>query len=243
MSQAFNLDGKTVLVTGATRGIGAAVVRELLKHKVKKIYAGARNPAALPAFGDSRVAPLQLDITNPKSVAAARAAAGDIDVLINNAGTAVLSDFLDSADETLAADVETNYVGTLRVTRAFAPAIVARGGGLIANVVSVVGLTSAPPLSSYSASKAALHSQTQALRARLKASHVQVLGIYPGPVETELARDIPLEKASPESVAVEIVAGIQAGETYIFPDPIAKHVGALWANDGRSLDVALVREA
>ncbi|RFB79052.1 SDR family oxidoreductase [Methylovirgula sp. 4M-Z18] len=243
MSQAFHLDNRVVLVTGATRGIGAATVRELLKFKVKKIYAGARNPDGLPQFNDPRVVPLQLDITDPQSVTKARAVAADVDVLINNAGTAVLSHFLDSSEEVLGADINTNYVGTLRVTRAFAPAIVAKGGGLIANVISVVGLTSAPSLSGYSASKAALHSQTQALRTQLKASNVQVLGIYPGPVETELARDIQAEKASPESVAQEIVAGIKAGETYIFPDQIAKHVGQLWANDGRILDTALVREA
>ncbi len=238
-----NLNGKTVLVTGSNRGIGAAVVRELLKTGVKTVYAAARNPAALPDFNDARVKPLALDITDKASVAAARDAAPDVDILLNNAGTAGFNTLLDSDLEAIAADMNTNYYGTLNVIRAFAPQFTTRKSGTIVNVVSVVGLTSAPGLPGYSASKAALQSATQSIRAALKPSNVDVLGVYPGPIDTDMARDLPLEKASPESAAVLIVAGIEKGDHYIFPDPLAQTVGKLWESDGRALDTVLAGEA
>jgi len=231
-----NLNGKTVLVTGANRGIGAAVVRELLKTGVAKVYAAARKPSALPDFGDARVQPLALDIRDEASARAAAAAAGDTDILINNAGTALLANFIDSPLDVIKADMDTNYYGTLNVVRAFVPGFARRGSGTIANVSSVVGLTSSAPLAGYSASKAALHSLTQTLRVTLRGQGIEVLGIYPGPIDTDLARDIPLDKASPESAARLIVAGIEKGDTYIFPDPFAKQIGALWESDGRALD-------
>lgn len=237
-----HLTQATVLVSGANRGIGAATVRELLKTDVKKVYAAARKPGSLPDFGDARVVPLALDITDEASVTAAARTAADVDVLINNAGTAVFAGFLESPTELIEGDMNTNYYGTLRVIRAFTPLLTARGSGVIANVVSVVGLTSAPGLAGYSASKAALQSLTQTLRVNLKTLGVKVLGIYPGPIDTDMARDIPMDKTSPEQAAAEIVRGVAEGETYIFPDPVAKHIGALWEKDGRTLDTALAGE-
>ncbi len=238
-----NLNGKTVLVTGANRGIGAAVVRELLNAGVAKVYAAARKPSALPDFGDARVVPLALDIRDETSARAAAANAADTDILVNNAGTALFADFVDSPLDVIRADMDTNYYGTLNVIRAFAPLFTRRGSGTVANVSSVVGLTSAPFLPSYSASKAALHSLTQTLRVTLRDKGVKVLGIYPGPIDTDLARDLPLDKATPESAAKLIVAGLEKDETYIFPDPVAQHIGELWEHDGRALDVALASRA
>ncbi len=235
------LSGKTVLVTGASRGIGLATVRRLLQTGATKIYAAARRPEALPDFGDTRIQPLQLDITDPASIAAAAAKAADVDVLINNAGTATFNDFLTSPLDSIASDLDTNYYGTLNVIRAFAPTFVAKGKGTIANVVSVVGLTSAPIFPGYSASKAALHSLTQTLRFQLKPSGVDVLGIYPGPIDTDMAKDLTFDKASPESTADLIVKGIEAGDTYIFPDPASQWIGSLWEKDGRALDTALAQ--
>ena len=236
------LSNKTVLVSGANRGIGAATVRELLKRDVARIYAAARKPDSLPDFGDDRVVPVALDITDDASVNAAAVLAPKVDVLINNAGTAVFASFLDSPTNLIEGDMNTNYYGTLRVIRAFTPAFTARKSGTIANVVSVVGLTSAPGMAGYSASKAALQSLTQTLRSTLKDTGVKVLGIYPGPIDTDMARDIPMDKASPEYAAEQIVKGIEAGDTYIFPDPVAVHIGGLWEKDGRTLDTALAGE-
>ena len=235
----MSLSNKVILVSGANRGIGAATVRELLKAGVAKVYASARNVNSLPDFGDARVVPLQLDVTSDVSVKTAAAAATDVDVLVNNAGTMGFGDFLSSAHEAIDADMQTNYYGTLRVIRAFTPRFVSRGSGMIVNVVSVVGLAAVPLLGGYSASKAALQSLTQALRGTLEKSGITVIGIYPGPVDTDLAKAIPLEKVTPEYAAINIVRGIEAGQAYIFPDPMALQVEHLWANDGRQLESAM----
>jgi NAD(P)-dependent dehydrogenase (short-subunit alcohol dehydrogenase family) len=233
----MTLSNKIVLVSGANRGIGAAIVKELLKADVAKIYAAARDPKALPSFGDSRIVPLQLDITSDVSVNGAAAAAPDVDVLINNAGTLAFGNYLDSNWETFEDDMRTNYFGTLRVLRAFTPQFVARQSGLIANVCSVVGLSAVPLMAGYSASKAALHSLTQSLRGSLEKDNVTVIGIYPGPVETDLAKDVPYpDKATPEYAAINIVRGIAEGHAYIFPDPLAQQVEQLWSTDNRKLE-------
>lgn len=238
-----NLSNKTVLVTGANRGIGLAIVRELLKTGVTKIYAAARKTSALPDFKDPRVVPLQLDITDAASIVSAASAAKDTDILLNNAGTASFNTLLESPIADIAGDMNTNYYGTLNTIRAFVPAFRARKSGTIVNVISVVGLTAAPGLPGYSASKAALQSATQSLRATLKDDGISVLGVYPGPIDTDMAKDLPWDKASPESAAVIIVAGIDKGDTYIFPDPTSQNVGKLWETDGRALDVVLAQRA
>ena len=240
---AHTLTGKTVLVTGANRGIGAAVVRELLKTGAAKVYAAARRTSSLPNFGDARVQALQLDITDTASIAAAAREAHDVDVLINNAGTAAFGDLFDQSTEDATRDFATNFYGTYNTVRAFVPAFRARRSGTIVNVVSVVGLTAAPMGPGYSASKAALQSLTQSFRATLAADGISVLGVYPGPIDTDMAKDLTWDKATPEHAAEKIVAGIQAGETYIFPDPVAEQIGQLWARDGRALDNAFAARA
>jgi NAD(P)-dependent dehydrogenase (short-subunit alcohol dehydrogenase family) len=233
----MTLSNKVVLVTGANRGIGAAIVREMLKLDVAKIYAAARDTNALPSFADDRVVPLQLDITSDTSVNAAAATANDVDVLINNAGTLAFGDYLSSNWESFEDDMRTNYFGTLRVLRAFTPQLVARKSGTVANVSSVVGLSAIPLMAGYSASKAALHSITQSLRGTLEKHNITVLGIYPGPVETELAKAVPYpDKATPEHAAANIVKGIIEGQTYIFPDPMAQQAEQLWSTDNRKLE-------
>ncbi len=232
----MTLSNKVILVTGANRGIGAAIVREMLKAGVVKVYATARDPKTLSSFGDSRVVPLQLDITSDASVNAAAAAAKDVDVLVNNAGTLAFGDYLNSDGETFEDDMRTNFFGTLRVLRAFTPQFVARKSGTIANVSSVVGLSAVPMMAAYSASKAALHSITQSLRGTLEKDNVTVIGIYPGPIETELAKPVPYPKVTPEYAAVNIVKGIAEGQTYIFPDPMAQQVEQLWSSDNRKLE-------
>lgn len=235
----MTLANQTVLISGANRGIGAALVRELLKTDVRKIYATARSIGSLPDLGDSRVVPLQLDVTDDESVRTASSAAADVDILINNAGTAAFSDWLSSDPALIDADMATNLYGTLRVIRAFAPHLQARHSGTIVNVISVVGLAPVPALSGYSASKAALQSLTQALRGSLAPSGIKVVGVYPGPIDTDLARDLPLDKATPEHAAANIVRGLEAGDDWIFPDPVALEIGHLFATNGLQLEAAL----
>ena len=233
------LSNKTILVTGANRGIGAATVREFLKVGVGTIYAGARNLNALPDFGDSRVVPLQLDVTSDESVKSAAETAKNIDVLLNNAGTMAFGDWVTSSEAAIDADMNTNFYGTLRVIRAFTPQFISRGSGTIASVISIAGLAAVPLLAGYSVSKAALHSLTQALRGTLEKSGITVIGIYPGPIDTDLAKGVPLEKSTPEHAAANIVRGIEKGQTYIFPDPMALQVEQLWATNGRQLEAAM----
>lgn len=232
----MSLANKVVLVTGANRGIGAAIVRELLKAGAGKIYAAARNVTSLPNFGDDRVVTLQLDITSDASVNAAAAAAKDVDVLVNNAGTLAFGDYISSSWETFEDDMRTNYFGSLRVIRAFTPQFTARKSGTIANISSVVGLSAVPLMAGYSASKAALHSITQSLRGTLEKDNITVIGIYAGPIDTDLAAPVPYPKVTPESAAVNIVKGIEQRQTYIFPDPLAQQVEELWSTDNRKLE-------
>lgn len=231
----MDINGKTVLVTGANRGIGAALVHAFLNAGAGKVYAGARNPAALPKFNDPRVVPLKLDITKPAEVTAAVKSAGDVDVLVNNAGVANGGDIIATSPEGLAGDMDVNYFGTVRMMQAFAPVLEKRRGA-IANVISVVGLASAPTLGGYSATKAALFSATQAARTSLKGKNIAVIGIYPGPIDTDLAKDLKMDKASPADTAENIVAGIIDGQNEIYPDPTSKQLSGLWSTNPKGLE-------
>lgn len=235
----MSVANKVVLISGANRGIGAATVKELLGAGVSKIYAGARNVSSLPDFNDPRVVPIQLDVSDDASVTAASQTATDVDILINNAGVMEFNDFTTSPLDSIKADMDVNYYGTLRVIRAFAPQFVDRASGTIVNVVSVLGLAPVPVLGGYSASKAAVHSLTQTLRGALAKSGISVLGIYPGPIDTELSQHLPIEKATPEHAAANIVKGIDKGDSYVFPDPTALQIEHLWSSDGRRVEEAM----
>ncbi len=232
----MTLDKKTLFVTGANRGIGRALVETALRRNAGKIYAAARNTAELPDFGDSRVVPIQLDITDPAQVERAVAAAADVQILVNNAGVLAFAGLLGGSMDLLIRDMEVNYFGTLRVTRAFAPVIVANGGGTVAIVSSIVGLASMALIGGYSASKAALFSAIQALRAELKPQGVAVAGIFPGPIDTDMAKGIDMPKTSATDTAQAIWTGIAHGQEDIFPDPMSANLGALWQHDPKALE-------
>ena len=232
----MKLDDKIIFISGANRGIGKAIVEELLKHPVKKIYAAARKIEDLPKFGDARVVPVVLDVTNRTQIEKATQLAGDVDVLINNAGALSFAGVVTGETSALMRDMEVNYFGTLSMVNSFTPILEKRGGGAIANVISVVGLAAMAGIGGYSASKAALFSATQAMRAELKAKHISVHGIFPGPIDTDMAKGFEMDKASPESTAQKIVAGISEGKEDIFPDPMSENISQLWAKDPKGLE-------
>lgn len=216
------IEGQTALVTGANRGIGRAFVDELLERGVAKVYAGARNPAALDdlaAKSGGKVVPVKLDVTNADEIAAA-ATNKDVGILINNAGTANFSSLTTpGADDLGRVEMETNYFGTLNMSQAFAPVLKANGGGAIINIGSIASHVNFPVLGTYSASKAAVHSLTQGLRAQLAGQATQVVGVYPGPVDTDLAAKFDADKTAPQEVVRQVLDALEKGEEDVFPDP------------------------
>lgn len=236
-----SIEGAIAFVTGANRGIGRATVTALLNRGAAKVYAAARNPDAVDdlraRFGD-RVVPLALDVTDAGQVEAA-ATNHDVTLLFNNAGVAAASPGarLDEQDlDPARTEMDVNYFGTLRLTQRFAPILGKNGGGAVVNVVSVAGLASFPLFWSYSASKAALHSLTQATRLQLASQGTTVFGVYPGPVDTDMAKDVPMDKASPGDVADAILDGVEAGTEDIFPDPVAEAMGTQYENSPKGLE-------
>jgi len=237
----FEIAGKASLVTGANRGIGKAIVEALLRAKASKVWAGTRRVEELSAlkaaYGD-RLQVLKLDVTREAEIAAAARAATDVALLVNNAGVANMLGTPPTDAEWLRVgrqEFDVNFFGSFAVSQAFAPAL-ARNRGAIVNVVSVAGLVNFPAFLSYSASKAALHSLTQGLRAALKGEGIQVFGVYPGPVDTEMAKGIPLDKTPAKDVAQAILEGLAAGTEDIFPDPMARQLGETFLKNPKALE-------
>lgn len=232
MAYSYAIKGKTALVTGANRGIGEAIVDALVAAGAAKVYAAARtleDLAPLTARHGTRVVSLRLDVTNPSQIAAAASAAPDLQLLVNNAGVAGHAGGVFTDPQWITAgrqEMEVNFFGTFAVTQAFAPVLAKNGGGAIVNIASIAALVSFAFLASYSASKAAEHSLTQATRAMLKDQGTQVFGVYPGPIDTRMAEGIPFDKTSPPEAARAILAGIEAGVEEIFPDPMSQIMGA-----------------
>ena len=213
---------KTVLVTGANRGIGQALAAEALARNARQVYAGTRGPLAHP---DARVTPLMLDVTSPEQVQAAAREVGALDVLINNAGIAQPDRLTNPA--ALERHLAVNLFGTYAVTQAFLPALI-RSRGAIINILSVNSLAPVPRLPAYSVSKAAAFSLTQSLRAFLAGQGVRVHAVLAGPVDTDMLRGVDIPKASPESVARAVFDALDNGEEDIFPDPASAFIADRW---------------
>ena len=220
----MNIKDKSVLITGANRGIGKALVDEALRRGAKRVYAGMRSPVQHP---DNRVTTLTLDVMNASQIQWAVEAVDTLDVLINNAGIAIYDDL--SNLEVLEQTFAVNLLGLLRVTNAFLP-LLKRSKGAILNNLSLAGLAPLPIIPSYSTSKAAALNLTQSLRALLASEGVAVHAVVLGPVDTDMNRGFEIPKASPESAAVGIFDGLDRGEEEIFPDPASQSIAEGWRN-------------
>jgi NAD(P)-dependent dehydrogenase (short-subunit alcohol dehydrogenase family) len=219
---AVQLMDKTVLVTGANRGLGRALVDEALRRGAKRVYAASRQPMVVP---DGRVSPLILDVTDPAQIQEAVDRVESLDILINNAGLSVPDDLSDRA--AFEQHLAVNLYGTLDVTQAFLPAL-RRSQGAVVNVVSIGALAAVPVLPAYSVSKAASLSVTQSLRALLAGQGVSVHAVMPGPIDTDMVRALEIPKTAPEDVARGTLDGVERREEEIFPDPMSQLLADRW---------------
>jgi NAD(P)-dependent dehydrogenase (short-subunit alcohol dehydrogenase family) len=218
----MNIANKTVLITGANRGIGQALVTEALKRGAARVYAGTRGPLR---HADSRVTPLPLDVTDVAQIQRAAQAIDSLDILINNAGVALYDDLSDA--DVIEQHLAVNLLGPFRVTRAFLP-LLRRSRGAIVNNLSLAALAPLPVIPGYSMSKAAAFNMTESLRALLASQGVTVHAVFLGPVDTDMSRDLAIPKTSPESAARGIFDGLERGEEDIFPDPASQLVAEEW---------------
>jgi len=218
----MNITNKTILITGANRGIGRALLDEAFRRGAKRVYAATRSPLQHP---DKRVTPLTLDVTSASQIQRAASEVDTLDVLINNAGVAIYDDLnnLRVIEQHLAV----NLLGLLNVTHAFLP-LLKRSKGAIVNNLSLAGLAAVPVIPAYSISKAAAFNLTQSLRALLAGQGVTVHAVVLGPVDTDMNRGFNIPKASPESAAQGIFGGLENGEEDIFPDPASQSIAEGW---------------
>ncbi len=222
MSNIKTIANRSVLVTGANRGIGRALVDEALRRGASRVYAGTRQPLA---YTDERVRALALDVTDPEHIRHAVESVEYLDILINNAGLALYDDLSDRA--VLEQHLAVNLFGTWGVTRAFLPLLTSSRGAVV-NVLSVASFAALPVIPSYSISKAAALSLSQSLRALLAGNGVSVHAVLTGPTDTDMSRDLDVPKASPEAVARAIFDGVERGEEDIFPDPMSQTIAEDW---------------
>jgi NAD(P)-dependent dehydrogenase (short-subunit alcohol dehydrogenase family) len=218
----IDLNTSTALVTGANRGFGRHLAEQLVERGAK-VYAAARRPESVDLIG---VTPIQLDITDPASIAAAVTVAGDVTLLINNAGIGTGASVLtgDIADVRL--EFDTHVFGTLEVTRAFVPVIEGNGGGAILNILSVLSWITFPHLGGYSAAKSAEWSMTNALRAELASRNVRVSGLHVGYMDTDLTAGLDAPKLDPAAVAALALDQLAAGVPEILADDLSRQVQA-----------------
>jgi len=218
----MKIEDAVVLVTGANRGIGRAFARELLARGARKVYAGARDPAAVTQSG---VQALRLDVNKPDDVAAAAALAPDVTLVINNAGIAQPGGFLAvDSEDTARRILETNFFAVLRMSKAFAPVLKANGGGAFLNVLSVASWVNGGELAAYSASKSAAWSLTNALRNELAAQKTQVLALHMAYVDTDLTRGLDAPKSCPEQIVKRALDGLEAGLDEVLADELTLQV-------------------
>ena len=244
----IEVQGKSVLVTGANRGIGKAISETLIKHGAAKIYAAVRNPASaeplVSAHGE-KIIPLELDLTRPDTIQAAAKTASDVTVVINNAGVLrTATAFSEDAIEALQFEMDANVFGLIRMAQAFAPVLKSNGGGVFVQLNSVVSMKCFPQFTTYCASKAAAYSITQAMHSLLKDQGTAVLSVHPGPIATDMgdAAGLTAIAEPPELVGEAIVAALKAGDFHVFPDSMAKQIGGAYQSFAQNVVEAEMSE-
>jgi NAD(P)-dependent dehydrogenase (short-subunit alcohol dehydrogenase family) len=217
------------LVTGAGRGVGRALARELVERGARTVYAAARDPAAIAAPG---VVPITLDITDPDRVAQVAGQCPDVDLLINNAGVMTLSPLIGAADLAGARlEMQTNYFATLDMCRAFAPVLAANGGGALVNMLSIVSWFTNPLNGTYGASKAAEWAMTNGIRIELARQGTLVVGVHAGFIDTDMTARIDAPKISPADVARQVLDAVEAGQVEVLADDRTRQVKAALSRD------------
>jgi NAD(P)-dependent dehydrogenase (short-subunit alcohol dehydrogenase family) len=213
--------GKNIVVTGGARGLGAALVQEVIDRGAKTVYATART-----AFTDDRpaVVPRELDVRSTESVNALAASASDTQIVFNNAGVFVFEPLLGGSLDTTTDTFDVNVLGPLRVARAFAPILAGNGGGTIVNMLSVVSWLAGA--GAYGASKAAAWSLTNSLRVELAAQNTHVLGVHAGFIDTDMAAALPVPKLSPAEVARRIVDALETDADELLVDELSAQAKA-----------------
>jgi NAD(P)-dependent dehydrogenase (short-subunit alcohol dehydrogenase family) len=233
----MQLTGKTALVTGSNRGIGAALVQALLDAGVRRVYAAARTPQP---SNDERVVSVALDVGDAASIESLAARLKDVDILINNAGVSrgqslVAAPSLEAAQD----EMRINYFGTLAMIRAFAPILRQNGGGAIVNLLSILGRVSGG--GSYAPSKAAAYSLTQGVRAELAAQGTLVIGVMPGFVDTDMVKHVTAPKITPQLVAQSVVDALREGTEDVYPGP-AQDIAAALQRDPKAVERQLAAQ-
>jgi NAD(P)-dependent dehydrogenase (short-subunit alcohol dehydrogenase family) len=211
----MHIEGSIALVTGANRGLGRHFARQLLERGAAKVYAGSRRIDSVDLPG---VEPVQLDITDPASVAAAATTAADTTILINNAGIATFANLLDGDEAAIRSEMETNFFGTLNMVRAFGPVLGANGGGAVLNILSVLSWRAFGVGNAYAAAKAASWSLTNGARLELAAQGTQVTGLHVGGIDTDMLAAVEAEKADPADIARAGLDGVEAGAMEVLAD-------------------------
>ena len=218
----MKLQDATVFITGANRGLGLAFARTALERGARKVYAAARKPEQIDLPG---VVPVQLDVLDDASVAAAARLCSDVTLVINNAGIASPSAVLsDGGEASLRHHLETNFFGVLRVSREFAPVLKQNGGGALLNVLSVASFINAPLLGTYSLSKTAAWGLTNALRNELQPQATQVLALHVGYIDTDLTQGFDVPKTAPSVVAARALDALELGGSEVMADDISQQV-------------------
>jgi NAD(P)-dependent dehydrogenase (short-subunit alcohol dehydrogenase family) len=244
----YDIQTKTVLVTGANRGIGKVLVESFIEQGAAKVYAAVRtveSAAPLVEKYGRTVVPIYIDLADPSSIAAAAQTARDVEVVVNNAG-AFRSEtpMSEAAIASLEFQMQINVYGLIHMAQSFAPVLKANGGGVFVQLNSVVSIKTFANFGMYSASKAASYSVTQALRELLRDQGTIVLSVHPGPIATDMGDAAGLTDIAepPALVAEGILAALQAGEFHVFPDSMAQQIGSVYQDFAQTVVEANLTE-